>query len=255
MPKERMWWLVFVPLFPSFHECQRGRPTGFKCFHVHGSPHAPALLATCRIYQILEKHYRDMQDIEFTIEKGRLWILQTRSGQRTAQAAVRIAVDMVKESLITEKEALLRVDPQSLEQLLHPRLDPGVDKTLLAEGLPASPGGVGGCVVFSSQEAVAWSREGKKVILVREETSPEDIEGMVSSEGILTSRGGMTSHAAVVARGMESAVLWVVLMSKSIVLKNRFILAPTTFRRGLDHSRWFHGQGFFRPSENHSTAS
>ncbi len=159
-------------------------------------------LQLVEIYQTLEKHYRDMQDIEFTIEKGHLWILQTRSGQRTAQAAVCIAVDMVKEGLISEKEALLRVDPQSLDQLLHPRLDPRADKTLLAEGLPASPGGVGGCVVFSSQEAVAWNREGKKVILVREETSPEDIEGMASSEGILTSRGGMTSHAAVVARGM-----------------------------------------------------
>ena len=155
-----------------------------------------------KVYQVLESHYRDMQDIEFTIERGHLWMLQTRSGQRTAEAAIRIAVEMVRENLIGEKEALLRVDPKSLDQLLHPRLDPDADKTLLTEGLPASPGGAVGRIVFSSEKAVAWSREGEKTILVRTETSPEDIEGMVAAEGILTSRGGMTSHAAVVARGM-----------------------------------------------------
>ncbi len=150
----------------------------------------------------LERHYRDMQDIEFTIEKGRLWMLQTRAGKRTARAALRIAMDMVDEKLIDEKQALMRIDPSSLDQLLHPTLDPGGERTLVAKGLPASPGGVSGKVVFSSQEASLWNEKGEKVILVRIETSPEDIEGMVASEGILTSRGGMTSHAAVVARGM-----------------------------------------------------
>ncbi len=154
------------------------------------------------IYHRLEKHYRDMQDIEFTIEKGKLWMLQTRNGKRTAKAAVRIAVEMIAEGLITEDEALMRIDPVSLEQLLHPTLDPNAEKTVLAKGLPASPGGVHGQIVFSSEEAVEWKERGKKVILVRIETSPEDIAGMVASEGILTTRGGMTSHAAVVARGM-----------------------------------------------------
>jgi len=153
-------------------------------------------------YLKLEKHYRDMQDIEFTIEKGKLWMLQTRTGKRTANAAVNIAMDMVDEKLITEDEALLRVEAGSLDQLLHPRLDPDCEKTVVAKGLPASPGGVTGMVVFSSEDAVRWKEDNKKVILVRVETSPEDIEGMVAAEGILTSRGGMTSHAAVVARGM-----------------------------------------------------
>ncbi len=154
------------------------------------------------IYQRLETHYKDMQDIEFTIEGGKLWMLQTRNGKRTANAAIKIAMDMLDEKLIDEKTALLRVTPASLDQLLHPRLDPKAKKTILAKGLPASPGGVCGKVVFSSDEAVAWKEKGEKVILVRIETSPEDIEGMVASLGILTTRGGMTSHAAVVARGM-----------------------------------------------------
>lgn len=154
------------------------------------------------IYQKLEAHYRDMQDIEFTIENGKLWMLQTRTGKRTAAAALRIAREMIEEKLITEEEALLRIDPTSLDQLLHPRLDPDAEKTLLSKGLPASPGGASGGIVFDSETSVAWKNHGKKSILVRIETSPEDIEGMVSSEGILTSRGGMTSHAAVVARGM-----------------------------------------------------
>ena len=155
-----------------------------------------------KVYQKLEQHYRDMQDIEFTIEKGRLWILQTRSGKRTARAALKIAIDMVDEKLITEKEALLRVDSSSLDQLLHPTLDPKSKRTLATKGLPASPGGVSGRVVFTSEDAVRWNEKGEKVILVRVETSPEDIDGMVAAQGILTSRGGMTSHAAVVARGM-----------------------------------------------------
>jgi pyruvate,orthophosphate dikinase len=153
-------------------------------------------------YQKLEKHYRDMQDIEFTIEKGKLWMLQTRNGKRTARAALKIASDMIREKLITEEEAILRIDPSSLDQLLHPTLDPKSAKTVLAKGLPASPGGVHGQIVFTSEEAVEWKEKGHKVILVRVETSPEDIAGMVASQGILTSRGGMTSHAAVVARGM-----------------------------------------------------
>ncbi|MEM7645295.1 MAG: pyruvate, phosphate dikinase, partial [Pseudomonadota bacterium] len=153
-------------------------------------------------YQKLEKHYRDMQDIEFTIEKGQLWMLQTRTGKRTARAALRIATDMIDEKLIKEDEAVLRIDPASLDQLLHPTLDPDAERTVIAKGLPASPGGVSGKVVFNSEDAVEWKERGEKVILVRVETSPEDIEGMIAAEGILTSRGGMTSHAAVVARGM-----------------------------------------------------
>ncbi|WP_374029882.1 pyruvate, phosphate dikinase [Bdellovibrio bacteriovorus] len=154
------------------------------------------------IYKKLEAHYRDMQDIEFTIERGVLWMLQTRNGKRTAAAALKIACDMIDEKLITEEEALLRLEPQALDQLLHPTLDPKAQKTLLAKGLPASPGGVNGQIVFTSEEAVEWKEQGKKVILVRIETSPEDIAGMVAAQGIFTTRGGMTSHAAVVARGM-----------------------------------------------------
>jgi pyruvate,orthophosphate dikinase len=151
---------------------------------------------------ILEKHYKDMQDIEFTIEKGKLFMLQTRNGKRTAPAAIKIAVDMEKEGLIDEKEAILRVQPSQLDQLLHPSLDPTADKQIIAKGLPASPGAVSGQVVFNADEAEAEAKLGKKVILVRIETSPEDIHGMHASQGILTARGGMTSHAAVVARGM-----------------------------------------------------
>ena len=154
------------------------------------------------VYKKLEKHYRDMQDIEFTIENSKLWMLQTRNGKRTAEAAIKIATDMVEEGLITEEEALLRVEPKSLDQLLHPRLDPDAERTLLTKALPASPGGAVGKIVFTSEDAVKAKEQGQKVILVRIETSPEDIEGMVSAEGIFTSRGGMTSHAAVVARGM-----------------------------------------------------
>lgn len=154
------------------------------------------------IYKKLEGHYRDMQDIEFTIERGVLWMLQTRNGKRTAAAALKIACDMIDEKLITQDEAILRLDPQALDQLLHPTLDPKAPKTVLAKGLPASPGGVNGQIVFTSEEAVHWKEQGKKVILVRVETSPEDIAGMVAAQGIFTTRGGMTSHAAVVARGM-----------------------------------------------------
>lgn len=154
------------------------------------------------IYQKLEKHYKDMQDIEFTIQKEKVWMLQTRSGKRTAQAAVKIAVDMVKEKLITQKEAILRMDPLQLDQLLHPMIDPKANKHVLTRGLPASPGAATGKVVFTAEEAVEETAAGHKVILVRLETSPEDIHGMFVCQGILTARGGMTSHAAVVARGM-----------------------------------------------------
>lgn len=153
-------------------------------------------------YKKLETYFKDMQDIEFTIEKGVLWMLQTRNGKRTAKAALQIACDMIDEKLITEEEALLRLDPVSLDQLLHPTLDPKADKTILTKGLPASPGGVCGQIVFTPEDAVDEREKGKNVILVRVETSPEDIAGMVAAKGILTSRGGMTSHAAVVARGM-----------------------------------------------------
>jgi pyruvate,orthophosphate dikinase len=153
-------------------------------------------------YHKLENHYKDMQDIEFTIEKNKLWMLQTRNGKRTAKAALKIASDMIDEKLISVEEALMRIEPQSLDQLLHPTLDPEAVKTKLAKGLPASPGGVHGQIVFTAEEAVEWREKGKKVILVRVETSPEDIAGMVAAQGILTTRGGMTSHAAVVARGM-----------------------------------------------------
>jgi pyruvate,orthophosphate dikinase len=155
-----------------------------------------------QIFDRLEKHYRDMQDIEFTVEKGKLWMLQTRAGKRTAKAALKIAVDLCKAELIGEKEAISRVDPYSLDQLLHPSLDPKAPRDLLLTGLPASPGAATGEVVFSADEAERLAQEGRKVILVRVETSPEDIHGMHAAVGIVTARGGMTSHAAVVARGM-----------------------------------------------------
>lgn len=155
-----------------------------------------------RIYNLLENHYRDMQDIEFTIEQSKLYMLQTRTGKRTAAAAIKIAVDMVKEGLITKDEALLRVAPEQLDQLLHRRLDPDAKLQVLAKGLPASPGAACGIVVFDADKTEELGLQGQKVILVRPETTPDDIHGIVQAQGILTSRGGMTSHAAVVARGM-----------------------------------------------------
>ena len=154
------------------------------------------------VYKKLESHYHDMQDIEFTIQNRKLWMLQTRNGKRTAPAAVNIAVDMVNEGLIDKKQALLRIDPSSLDQLLHPTFDPKAKRNVIAKGLPASPGAATGRVVFNAEDADAWKNKGEKVILVRIETSPEDLGGMNASQGILTARGGMTSHAAVVARGM-----------------------------------------------------
>src|ERR1700716_3654606 len=155
-----------------------------------------------RIYTLLEKHYRDMQDMEFTVEQGKLWMLQTRSGKRTAKAALRIAVELANEGLISKKDAVSRIDPASLDQLLHPTIDPSAKRDVIATGLPASPGAASGEIVFNSDEAETLKSAGHKIILVRVETSPEDIHGMHAAEGILTTRGGMTSHAAVVARGM-----------------------------------------------------
>jgi pyruvate,orthophosphate dikinase len=155
-----------------------------------------------RVRERLEKHYKDMQDMEFTVQKGKLWMLQTRTGKRTAAAALKIACDMVDEGLISKAEAVRRIDAGQLDQLLHPTLDPKAPREILARGLPSSPGAASGRVVFSADDAEAWSKKDEKVILVRIETSPEDIGGMHVSQGILTTRGGMTSHAAVVARGM-----------------------------------------------------
>ncbi|MBO6486472.1 MAG: pyruvate, phosphate dikinase, partial [Pelagibacteraceae bacterium] len=154
------------------------------------------------IFTKLEKHYRDMQDIEFTVENNKLWMLQTRTGKRTAKAAIKIAVDMVKEKLISKKEAILRIDPSTLDTLLHPTLDEKAEKKVIAKGLPASPGAASGKVVFTADEAEKMNNQKEDSILVRVETSPEDIHGMHAAKGILTARGGMTSHAAVVARGM-----------------------------------------------------
>jgi len=155
-----------------------------------------------QVIEILEKNYKDVQDYEFTIEKGKLYLLQTRTGKRTAQAAVKIAVDMVKEGIISKEEAILRVEPNQLNQLLHKRIDPKAKIQPIAKGLPASPGAAFGKVVFDADEAEEMGKAGEKVILVRPETTPDDIHGMVEAQGVLTSRGGMTSHAAVVARGM-----------------------------------------------------
>ena len=163
-------------------------------------PEAYAELA--RVFDLLELHYKDMQDIEFTVERGKLWMLQTRSGKRTARAALKMAVDMVEEGLIDEREAVRRVDPMALDQLLHPTLDPKAERHVLTTGLPASPGAAAGKIVLDADTAEQWAGRGEKVILVRVETSPEDIHGMHAAQGILTARGGMTSHAAVVARGM-----------------------------------------------------
>ncbi len=163
-------------------------------------PEAYAELA--RVFDLLELHYKDMQDIEFTVERGKLWMLQTRSGKRTAKAALKMAVDMVGEGLIDEREAVRRVDPMALDQLLHPTLDPKAERHVLTTGLPASPGAAAGKIVLDADTAEQWAGRGEKVILVRVETSPEDIHGMHAAQGILTARGGMTSHAAVVARGM-----------------------------------------------------
>ncbi len=184
------------------------------------------------VYQKLEKHYRDMQDIEFTIERGKLYMLQTRNAKRTAAAALKVAVDMVGEKLITRREAILRVKPEQLDQLLHPTLDPKAKKEVLAKGLPASPGAATGQVVFDPDTAEKWSKDGKKVILVRIETSPEDIHGMSVAQGILTARGGMTSHAAVVARGMGKCCVSGCSAIKVSYERKEFVVGNQTFKLG-----------------------
>jgi pyruvate,orthophosphate dikinase len=184
------------------------------------------------IYKKLEKHYRDMQDIEFTVQENRLWMLQTRNGKRTAAAALKIAVDMVKERLITKKEAVGRVEPDQLDQVLHPTFDPKATRNLLGKGLPASPGAATGKVVFTAEAAENEAAKGEPVILVRLETSPEDIGGMNVAKGILTARGGMTSHAAVVARGMGKCCVAGCGEMNIDYDKNRFTIGKTTVKVG-----------------------
>jgi len=184
------------------------------------------------ITERLEKHYRDVQDFEFTVEKNILYLLQTRTGKRTAQAAVKVGYDLVKENLINRQEALLRLDPAQLTQLLHPRIDPQAKVEVLARGLPASPGAATGIIVFTADRAVEVADDGKKVILVRAETSPEDIHGMAASQGILTSRGGMTSHAAVVARGMGKSCVAGCEAIKVDEKEEKFAVDGQVFREG-----------------------
>jgi pyruvate,orthophosphate dikinase len=184
------------------------------------------------VFARLEAHYRDMQDIEFTVQKGKLWLLQTRTGKRTARAALKIAVDMVGEGLIGEADAVRRIDPQALEQLLHPALDPNAPREIVARGLPASPGAAVGRVALSADEAYDLAAKGEAVILVRAETSPEDIHGMHAAKGILTSRGGMTSHAAVVARGMGRPCITGASELRIDVEKRRLMVAGVVIEAG-----------------------
>ncbi|MEH7558658.1 pyruvate, phosphate dikinase [Priestia megaterium] len=184
---------------------------------------------TCNL---LEKHYQDMQDIEFTVERGQLFILQTRTGKRTAEAALRIAVELVQEGVINKKEALLRIDPDQLNQLLHRRIDDSYERKQLAKGLPASPGAATGQVVFNADEAERLAKDGKKVILVRPETTPDDIHGIVAAQATVTSRGGMTSHAAVVARGMGKACICGCEALKIDLKSQYFKVGSTTINQG-----------------------
>jgi pyruvate,orthophosphate dikinase len=183
-------------------------------------------------YKKIENHYRDMQDVEFTIQNGKLWMLQTRAGMRTGRSAVRIAVDMVEEGLIDKREAIGRVDPDQLEQLLHPMIDPAVKAHAIAKGLPASPGAASGQIAFSVKGAVQAAAEGRKAVLVRVETSPEDVEGMKAASAILTQRGGMTSHAAVVARGMGKCAVVGASDLKIDYGKNEMVVQGKTFKAG-----------------------
>ncbi|TYO97278.1 pyruvate phosphate dikinase [Desulfallas thermosapovorans DSM 6562] len=181
---------------------------------------------------LLEKHYRNMQDIEFTIERGKLWMLQTRNGKRTAQAAIKIAVDMVNEGLINKEEAIMRVEPAHLDHLLHRRIDPNAKLQVIAKGLPASPGAASGQVVFDADEAEKLGLDGQKVVLVRTETTPDDIHGIVQAQGILTSRGGMTSHAAVVARGMGKPCVCGCEAIRIDYAKEEFVVGGVTVKKG-----------------------
>ncbi len=183
-------------------------------------------------YKKIENHYRDMQDVEFTVQNGKLWMLQTRAGKRTGRSAVRIAVDMVGEGLIDKKEAIRRVAPDQLEQLLHPMIDPNIKAQVIAKGLPASPGAASGQIAFSVEDAVRLAAEGTKAVLVRVETSPEDVEGMKASSAILTQRGGMTSHAAVVARGMGKCAVVGASDLKIDYAKNEMVVKGKTFKAG-----------------------
>lgn len=185
-----------------------------------------------RICELLENHYRDMQDIEFTVEKGRLYILQTRAGKRTTASAIRIAVEMVQEGLISREEAILRVPPSQLDQLLHRRIDPDAPVDVIAKGLPASPGAASGAIVFDADEAEVLGQQGEKVILVRTETTPDDIHGIVVAQGILTSRGGMTSHAAVVARGMGKPCVSGCEAIKIDYQAEQFMVGDRVFKKG-----------------------
>ncbi|MDD2554078.1 MAG: pyruvate, phosphate dikinase [Desulfotomaculaceae bacterium] len=184
------------------------------------------------ICKLLDTHYRDMQDIEFTVENGKLWILQTRNGKRTAQAAIKIAVDMVDEGLITREEAVLRIEPGQLDHLLHRRIDPAAKLDIVASGLPASPGAASGMVVFDADLAEKLGQEGKKLVLVRTETTPDDIHGILHAQGILTSRGGMTSHAAVVARGMGKPCVCGCEALQIDYDKNEFKVGGLTLKQG-----------------------
>ena len=182
--------------------------------------------------QLLEKHYKDMQDLEFTVERGKLWMLQTRNGKRTGRAALRLAVDMANEGLITREEAIARIEPATLDQLLHPTIDPNAKREPIAVGLPASPGAASGEIVFSADEAEALKQTGRKTILVRVETSPEDIHGMHAAEGIVTTRGGMTSHAAVVARGMGKPCVSGVGSLRIDYAKQQLVAGGQTLKKG-----------------------
>jgi pyruvate,orthophosphate dikinase len=185
-----------------------------------------------RATETLERHYRDMQDMEFTVERGKLWMLQTRTGKRTAKAAVKIAVEMARAGVITQTEAVARIEPASLDQLLHPTIDSSAQRNIIVAGLPASPGAATGEIVFTSDEAERLKGEGKKVILVRVETSPEDIHGMHAAEGILTTRGGMTSHAAVVARGMGKPCVSGAGGLRVDYAKETAVAGPVTLKKG-----------------------
>src|SRR3989441_1349692 len=185
-----------------------------------------------RIYRSLEQHYRDMQDLEFTVEKGKLWMLQTRSGKRTAKAALRIAVELANEGVVSREEAVTRIDPAALDQLLHPTIDPKAERKVIASGLPASPGAASGEIVFSADEAETLRAQGRRVILVRVETSPEDIHGMHAAEGILTTRGGMTSHAAVVARGTGKPCVSGARALRGDYASQAMSAAGSTFKKG-----------------------
>ena len=185
-----------------------------------------------QIARKLEKHYRDVQDMEFTIERGQLFMLQTRSGKRTAEAAVKIAVEMVRERLITKREAVLRVEPGQVDQLLHRRIDPKAKVQVLATGLAASPGAAYGKAVFDADRAEAMAKKGEKVILVRIETNPDDVHGMIAAEGVLTSRGGRTSHAAVVARGMGKPCVAGAELVKVDLTKRQFTAGGKTIKEG-----------------------